>query len=490
MPSKPITKLEGRAPSSISALPRCVGSFHVGPNTGTGSSAKHWTSFWNTLVTNYRRNWLTFYTSNGCMMPSIHRDCESQGSYRYHRKNGRPLGSDILSNFDQTETLCERLFQLLEQNHRYVEATGVSHFFVRTLHNLGTPLLEHHQLGDAEMTRLGMMIERALVWEPANPYCWMLWAKWFQTQRLRKAHEWTLREMLRLFPDDAHARVELGRLLIDQGEKQWDEAEHWLRQALKLNPDSGHSRVVLARLLDLRHRTEEAETLLIEYVERNPNNQIAQQALHRLRTDVNFSVTDVFDDLRENAVPVARDRREQPTPLPRALKELSRRGRLASEFSRARIAKVRGSNVPTDFIREEARQGDPLAGFYSQWLMPDETPKGPPHAWAWNACRHWQEPANSDQWRRLAAQFPEAAPETEFLHALAATDNDGQSASARWRARYCTHDRTLSRAVDVFMREIQERLTSAGHFERGEIAVAVMACAAVDAPDFASERAA
>ena len=400
------------------------------------------------------------------------------------------LEADIVSSSHPPRALAERLFHLLEQNHGYAEITGVSHFFVRTLHNVGSQLLQRHSLGEEEMTRFGHMVERALVWEPANPYCWMLWAKWFQTQGLRNAHEWTLREMLRLFPNNEPARVELGRLLIAQGEEQWEEAEHWLQQVLNRNPDSGHSRVVMARLLNLRHRKDEAEMLIVEYLERHPDDQTVQLFLDRLTAGMNSSAADVYAERLESPKPTAFDRGVRPNPLPHAAKELFRRGRLASEFSRARIARVLGRTASTDFIKAATRQGDPLAGFYSQWLMPDETPKSPPHAWAWNACRHWQQPANPGQWKRLTAQFPEAAPETEFLHILAATDNDNQSAAARWRARYCTDVRTRYRAVDEFMREIQDRLTSAGNHERGELAVAVMACAAVDAPDFAIERAA
>ena len=48
------------------------------------------------------------------------------------------LQDDIVNSGDQPETLAERLFQLLDQNHDYAAATGDSHFFVRTLHNLGT----------------------------------------------------------------------------------------------------------------------------------------------------------------------------------------------------------------------------------------------------------------------------------------------------------------------------------------------------------------
>ena len=399
------------------------------------------------------------------------------------------LQDDIINSDDQPEALAGRLFQLLDQNHDYAVATGVSHFFVRTLHNLGSSLLEHHQLRQADMTRFGVMIERALVWEPANPYCWMLWADWFLAQGHRDARESTLREMLRLFPSNLHARVELARLLIDRGEEHWFEAEHWLRQAIERDPGGGHSRVVMARLLVLRHRPKDADALLAEFLERHPDNPAAQQSLGRLRAGMYVGdAADVFDDGRDNEIRAAIGGDGPPKPLPDALHELFRRGRLAGEFSRAQIAEVRRSVAPTELIRQEALKGDPLAGFYSQWLIPEETPECPPHAWAWNACRHWQEPASADRWRHLATQFPEAVPETEFLLVLGTMDDDAQARATRWRARYGSHNGTAPRAVDAFMREAQERLVSPGRRERDELAVAVMACASADVPEFAPER--
>ncbi len=401
------------------------------------------------------------------------------------------LQADILSSDYPPGTLAQRLFELLDQNHDYAVATGVSHFFVRTLHNLGNSLLERHALDQVDMTRLGSMIERALVWEPTNPYCWMLWADWFRAQGHRDAREYALREMLRLFPGNLHARVELARLLIDRGEEYWFEAEHWLRQAMNRNPGNEHSHVIMARLLVLRHRRREAKTLLEEFVERHPDNTTAQQSLGRLRAATYVgTAADVSDDPQDNVNWKAIGRDGPSNHLTDALRELFRRGRLAGEFNRAQIAKVRGSVVPTDLIRQETLKGDPLAGFYSQWLTPEETPECPPHAWAWNACRHWQESASADRWRHLATQFPEAVPETEFLRVLATMDDDAQARATLWRARYGSHNGTAARAVDAFMREAQERLVSPGGRERDELAVAVMACASADVPEFAPERAA
>ncbi len=433
------------------------------------------------------------------------------------------LLNDVLDSDHRSETLARRLFELLEQNHRYAKATGVSHFFVRTLHNVGTRLLERHQLGRAEMKRFGVMIERALVWEPSNPYCWMLWADWFRVQGHGEGHESTLREMLRLFPNDAHARVELGRLLIAQGEDHWDEAEHWLRQAMERAPDSaharvelgrlliargegywdeaehclrqamerapdsGHARVVMARLLALSQRHPEAETMLAKFLERYPDNPRVQQSLDRLRAG---GAAAEFSEDGENTVQNAISRGDQPAPLPNVLKELVRRGDLASEFSRAQIAKANGHVASTSLIKRETKIGDPLAGFYSQWLMPDETPECPPHAWAWNACRYWQQPTQTDGWQHLAEQFPEAHPETEFLRVLAGPDDDNRSGAAEWRNHYCRDDSAVSRPVDVFMRKAQERLADADARQRREIAVELMACAAAGAPEFGLESAA
>ena len=139
---------------------------------------------------------------------------------------------------------------------------------------------------------------------------------------------------------------------------------------------------------------------------------------------------------------------------------------------------------PTDLIRQESLKGDPLAGFYSQWLMPEETPEYPLHAWAWQACRHWQESASPDRWQRLATQFPEAAPETEFLRVLAISDNGDQSGAIGWRERYSSGSNGASRPVDAFMREARERLVGADSRERNELAGTVMACAAADALEF------
>ena len=392
------------------------------------------------------------------------------------------LKSDILGPDHRPEMLARRLFEILERNHDYAEATGIGYYFVRTLHNLGNALLEHHALGSADMARFGIMIERGLVWEPANPYCWMLWAEWFKAQGHRDAQEATLREMLRLFPNDLPARVELACLLIARGEACWDEAEHHLQSAIDRDPNGGHPHVVMARLLVLRDRGAEAEAMLAEFLGQYPDNAMVRESLHRLRAGDRFDTTaPAFDGARDDEIREGGGHDDPPMPPSGVPEELLRRGSLAGEFSRALIAASRGIAAPTDRIRQESWKGDPLAGFYSQWLMPEETPEGPPHAWAWKACRYWQESASPDRWRRLAAQFPEAAPETEFLRVLAAPDDGNGSGPIGRRARHSSGSNGASRPVDALLRGAQERLVGADSHERDEFARTLMACAATDA---------
>ena len=392
----------------------------------------------------------------------------------------RALETDILDRAQSSDTLACRLFEILERNHDHASATGDSYFFVRTLSNLGSKLLVchlHHPLGPDNMARFGTMIERALVWEPANPYCWTLWAKWFQAQGQKEAQEAILREMLRMFPSDAAARVELARLLIARGEEWWDEAEHHLRRTIDQDTENAHAHLVMARLQALRGQYGDAEATLAGFVDRNPNNRHALGMLNKLQAG-----TALFDDSSNDSAQGEVGGEDSSTAPTSALQEVLRRGRLTGEFSRARIT-GRSTAVQTSLITQESQKGDALAGFYSQWLKLHDTPECPPHAWAWNACQHWQKSATADVWRELAIRFPEAVAETDFLRALAWPDT---SSGTGWQNRYCSGDGAAPRAVDALMHERRQLLVlvSPDYRKRDELACEVMACVAADAPKF------
>ena len=411
-------------------------------------------------------------------------------SFPSHRKRPAPehertaLLADIGNALSRPGELARRLFEILQKNDDYALATGDSYPFVRTLCNLGREMLEHHTLSASDMGRFGVMIERALAWEPVNPYCWMLWAKWYQVQGQQDAEEAILREMLRMFPRNVPSHVEIARLLIWRGEDNWQEAEHYLRRAIDQESNNGHAHVVMAHLQLLRGQLEEAEATLKGYLADNPKNQEARGFLDQLQAGQSPRETAPSTDTSRHVFQGAGA--VDTSTVASALREVLRRGELATEFSRARFAN--GSAVQTPRIRRESRVGDSLAGFYSQWLELDDTPACPPNAWAWNACQHWQrKTTTSEDWQSLAERFPEAATETEFLRSLACP---GTAEGEDWH-RHNTDKGATGRAVDILMHELTEtweRLVAdhnATQHERDDAACALMACAAADTLEFA-----
>ena len=386
----------------------------------------------------------------------------------------RSLQHDIVNAKQPADTLAQRLFGVLEQNHDYASAAGDSDPFVRTLSSLGSKLLVNHWLSAVDLARFGVMIERGLVWEPANPYCWTLWAKWFQTQGRKDAQEAVLRETLRLFPRNEAAQVELARLLIVRGEEWWNEAEHHLRRTIDEHPDNSHAHVVLARLFVLREQPVAAEKMLAAFSASHPDNSDVRKVHEDLRSG------EYTPTVRADKYELS-DRRTTSAPYVTApLTEVLRRGSLAVEFNRARIA--HDVNGQTKLIEQEREKGDALAGFYSQWLHLPDTPDCPPHAWAWNACLHWQESSPVDAWEELAKRFPESVSETYFLRMLALPH------SSNGNGAHHPHTRSgaMSRPVDMAMRDWWE-VVQAGDLDRRQredIACQVMACAAANAPEF------
>ena len=146
---------------------------------------------------------------------------------------------------------------------------------------------------------------------------------------------------------------------------------------IEIQVTSTHA-VVMARLLVLRDRVAEAEAMLAEFLGRCPDDATARESLDQLRAGTYLDITvAAFDDAQDFEIQEGSDHGGPLMPPPGALQELLRRGNLAGEFSRARIAMDRGLPAPTDLIRQESMKGDPLAGFYSQWLMLQEIPEGP-----------------------------------------------------------------------------------------------------------------
>ena len=163
--------------------------------------------------------------------------------------------------------------------------------------------------------------------------------------------------------------------------------------------------------------------------------------------------------------------------------EIERRGRLSAEFRGALTAVERGDVPTTALIRRQALGEDALAGFYLQWLLPNDASEPPPNAWAWNACRLWQDRASADEWRGLERRSAEFAAETSFLGWLAQT-TDAERERERWLARFSDEGAASWPPRLHLMRARVEARGEANASKRNELALAVLSSAALAPPEF------
>jgi tetratricopeptide (TPR) repeat protein len=441
------------------------------------------------------------------------------------------LLNDIKTSRHSAETLAQRLFAMLEENYTYSQATGDSYFFVTTLSNLGTRLLKRHRLSTTALNRLQLMVERGLSLQPMDQFVWMLWANCLAHLGNSDAQQWVLREAARLFPKNEASLVELARLLIRQGNDQeaerWlrdvverspnnepsrvelarllmrqgndQEAERWLREAVERSPNNEPSRVVLAKLWVKQGKTLEAEGLLTKFLDRYPQNNQARKWLTIIRNgNIDLSSWLNFDDAdddidhetqstsklthnqqaNDSSVPRTEDNGQpsltQSKTLSDLLSELQRRARLQSEFNQALSL-----SVDTDYILQEAANGDALACFYQQWLKLDDALKPPPHAWAAHACRLYQTHAPETDWQQLNQTFPEHRLANRYLH-LQIVENEKDTA-ALLKKLSCDIN-----ALTPLQQFIYQALKADNQPNHDNLALAVLASAAASAPQIVS----
>jgi len=246
-----------------------------------------------------------------------------------------------------------------------------------------------------------------------------------QEEELR--HEESLCRHCRLDGDERRC-LQLAQLLMQQGNDK--EAEQWLRKVVALSPND---------------ETLEAEKLLTELLARNPQNPKAR---------------DESDEILPNAVKL--------TTLEQLLQELQRRADLQIEFNQA---------DKLDKIQQDAAQGDALACLYQQWLQPDTLANSPPYAWAAQACRLYQTHASAEQW----AQFNQTFPEKRLLNRFVSVQQTDNQDEFNALLNKLAHDKESHTPLQDFMYQMLQP----GHaYDKDKATFAVLASAAVDAPQF------
>jgi hypothetical protein len=304
----------------------------------------------------------------------------------------------------------------------------------------------------------------------------------------KEAEHW-LREAVERNPNAEPSHVELARLLIrryygsvsEKIERYLEEAECLLLEVIEQHPENEQSHVVLAKLQTMQGKTSEAENLLTTFLKHCPRANQAFKLLNIIQSGKFMSSTWLDLDV-ENYVghktqssSKQNDNSVQPNESLSVstdfgfdmLTELQRRAVLQSEFNQT-------DNLET--INREAAEGDALACFYWQWLKPDESFNPPPHAWAAQACRLYQTNASDEQWEEFTQTFPEKRLLNRFLH-LQLTENEKESESL---LKKLSHD-----AQTPLQQFIYQALQSNHSHDKDKLAFAVLASAAIDAPQFA-----
>jgi tetratricopeptide (TPR) repeat protein len=158
------------------------------------------------------------------------------------------------------------LDSLLTAHRRYVAATGDAQFFVRAIHVLGTALLgRRHTEQNPISLKVQAMAREGLAWDDKNTYLWSLWANAFAFGHNLEAAELVYWESNRRFPRVPQLRNQLA-FIISLGRERTGEAEALLREGVDLFPDDAHARVQLAGIFMKTNRHVEAIPLLKEAI--------------------------------------------------------------------------------------------------------------------------------------------------------------------------------------------------------------------------------
>ncbi|WP_372398024.1 hypothetical protein ABMY26_14825 [Azospirillum sp. HJ39] len=258
---------------------------------------------------------------------------------------------DVLNRIgvEPVEKLRPDIERLIAHRLQYAEATGISHFVVRTACNIGDRVL-------AEAPDLTLRLAHIAVrWEPENPFGWTLWSKALLALGQDDLAELLLWDCIRRFPDNDVSRAALAELLGRTGRE--GEAEALYRATMARFPDDVVSRDALADLLGRTGREGEAEALYRATMARFPDNVVSRAALADLlgRTGREAEAEALYRATMarfpDNVV--SRDalvrlliRRGRPDDAERAIPDVARLDRKSANALAAALARARRGEDP------------------------------------------------------------------------------------------------------------------------------------------------
>jgi hypothetical protein len=158
----------------------------------------------------------------------------------------------------------EAVLDLLQRERRFLDATGDPQFFVRTVHRLGSALIDRRAEAPIDRARLAESLAReALAWEPYDGFLSSVWHRALIAQGRLEAAEHIGWERLRRNPDQADGYNQLAHLLARLPQRRF-EAEALQREAIERFPADVPARTQLAELLIAQDRADEANDVIAD----------------------------------------------------------------------------------------------------------------------------------------------------------------------------------------------------------------------------------
>ena len=193
------------------------------------------------------------------------------------RDPGREAWDPVIRRLAEPWSTVEPLIDgLLRSEHRFLDATGDAQFFVRSMHRLGsaliqTPADEPH----VRARRAQALAQEGLDWAPYDQHLWSLWREALAADGALEAAERIGWEFIRRDPDNADARNQLAELAIAIGDVP--AAEAIVNAAFAADVVDGATYALRARLQAHRGQKEQALATLREGMNRFPDNSFLRE---------------------------------------------------------------------------------------------------------------------------------------------------------------------------------------------------------------------
>ncbi|MBW1614997.1 MAG: tetratricopeptide repeat protein [Deltaproteobacteria bacterium] len=213
------------------------------------------------------------------VLPNFHKKLNSSDkvkkSYKPQQYPNQKETDRIINLLKKSPSETKQLNTFISKSINYAMNTGYSKNLVKAFHRTANALLEIN-IDIAER-----LAEEAYLWEPYDPFIWILRANIHKQKKEYKKAESILWKAKRKFPEDDFIRNNLAHHLFKTGETNLAEAVY--RETIADFPEDEVCSTGLATLLSQQDRLDEAETIYKRLLEKqSPDFEHYKRALDNI----------------------------------------------------------------------------------------------------------------------------------------------------------------------------------------------------------------